>query len=182
MTKVRYFCAVFGLFAIGWLGGSLVGAPPVIAAEGREPAAGHPLTDEDRVFLEQLQNAVANDDRAWIADHVRYPIDATIGGKTLNVERADDFLAHYDEIINQRVHDAIMAERFETLFKNWQGTMIGRGEVWFFHGLEGSYLCHEVRPPRRGVKLDCTTPDPARRWSPPRTGIVAINNDWDAFK
>jgi hypothetical protein len=84
--------------------------------------------------------------------------------------------------MNRRVSDAVLAQRFESLFINWQGTMIGDGEVWFYHRLKGSYLCREVRPPENGVQFDCTTPDPARRWSPPRTGIIAINNGWGPSK
>jgi hypothetical protein len=178
MTRVLYLGVVLALLMSEWLAAPFVGGVTAMAADKSEPAAGHPLTDEDRVFLEQLRDAVANDKRSWIADHVRYPIDVTIGGKLLNVEREDQFLAHYDEIMNQRVRDAILRQTSGELFKNWQGTMIGDGEVWFYHGLEGSYSCREVRPPRRGITLDCTTPDPDRRWQPPRTGIIAINNDW----
>jgi hypothetical protein len=151
--------------------------PPTIAA-----APGHTLTDEDRVFLEQLQNAVATNNRRWIADQIMYPRTVDIGGERRMLERADEFLAHYDEIFNQRVRDVILAARFETLFKNWEGTMIGDGEVWFYHAVEGSYLCREVRPPRRGITQDCTHPDPDRRWQPPRTGIIAINNGRDPYK
>jgi hypothetical protein len=171
MTRVACSWVAVVLLVAGWVASPL----PVSTSMALEQD-GQPLTDEDRLFLQQLQNAVAADDRSWIADHIKYPITVTLGGEREVLEGKDEVLAHYGEIINRRVRDAVLAQRFETLFKNWRGTMIGNGELWFFHGLEGSDLCREVRPPRRGVTGDCTHPDPARRWSPPRTGIVAINN------
>ncbi|MGE5537817.1 MAG: hypothetical protein ACM30I_04315 [Gemmatimonas sp.] len=174
MTVVRPLCAALALCVVAALAGpSARAADAPDRAERTDPFA---LNDEDRAFLEQLQRAVAADDRSWVADQVRYPINVTLGGVRDFVLDRDEFLAHYDEIINARVRGAIMAQRFDALFKNWQGTMIGRGEVWFYHRLDGSNLCREVPPNARGVKVDCTIPDPARRWVPPRTGIDAINN------
>ena len=180
MIRIPWSWLVAVPIVAGWPAVPLPGALSMAAEQASmDEQEGQPLTDEDRVFLEQLQNAVATDDRSWIADHVKYPITVTIGREREMVERQDEFLAHYDEIMNQRVRDAITAERLENLFKNWQGTIIGGGYVWIYHGLEGSDVCREVRPPRRGVTRDCAHPDPARRWSPPRTGIIAINNDWN---
>lgn len=44
---------------------------------------------------------------------------------------AAQFLAAYDKIVTAKVRNAITAQRYATLFANWQGVMIGDGEVWF---------------------------------------------------
>ncbi|HET9149917.1 MAG TPA: hypothetical protein VFO61_05490 [Alphaproteobacteria bacterium] len=111
-------------------------SPSVAAVEGNgiqlaETAEAYPLTKEDKAFVKSLQDALAKDDRAWIVDHVDYPMLTSIGGHDARIQTKAEFLAHFDEIMNARVRAAIANQKPDDLFKNWQGTMIGNGEVWF---------------------------------------------------
>jgi len=58
---------------------------------------------------------------------VSYPLGTTTSGTVKNMIECRD---RYARIFNQKVVDAIDRQRFETLFANYQGVMIGRGEVW----------------------------------------------------
>jgi len=89
-----------------------------------------------RAFFAQLQKAVAADDRQAVAAMVEYPIEATIGGRNVKIRDAKHFVTNYGKVITPKVKDAVIRQRYEDLFANWQGVMIGDGEVWF-SGIDG---------------------------------------------
>jgi hypothetical protein len=133
-----------------------------------------PPDDSDRLFLQLLKDAVANDRRAWVADQVSYPIRVAVSGKQTSVRTKDDFLAHYDDIINERVRNAILEQRFEDLFKNWHGTAIGPGLVWF-GGIGKAKGCDRTSrlSPDQSAVFTCVYGDTFR------VMIRAINNDFN---
>ena len=82
-------------------------------------------------FFEALKTAVAAGDKQAVSAMVDYPFTARIGDKALTIRDAAQFVADYDKVITPKVKDAIAAQTYETLFANWQGVMIGNGELWF---------------------------------------------------
>lgn len=82
-------------------------------------------------FLATLQAAVASDDKKGVAGLVDYPFQARIGGKSVKIKDADHFVADYDKVITAKVKAAVAKQTYATLFANWQGVMIGDGEIWF---------------------------------------------------
>lgn len=84
-----------------------------------------------RQFFETLQKAVTADDKAAVAALVDYPFQARINGKAVKLRDAAHFAADYDKIVTPKVKHAVAHQTYATLFANWQGVMIGDGEVWF---------------------------------------------------
>ncbi len=82
-------------------------------------------------FLASLRAAVANDDASVVASMVRYPITVQLDGRSTMVDSPSDFVSRYPDIVNGRVREAVLTQDVTGLFVNWQGVMIGRGEVWF---------------------------------------------------
>ena len=82
-------------------------------------------------FLHGLQQAVAKDQRARVAAMVQYPVNVVIAGKKIRLRNKPDFLKRYDLVMNRKVRDAIAGQKPEDLFANYQGVMIGGGEIWF---------------------------------------------------
>lgn len=82
-------------------------------------------------FFEKLKKAVAEDDRQTVALMVDYPFQARIKGRAVKIRDRKHFSADYDEIITPKVKNAISRQSYATLFANWQGVMIGDGEIWF---------------------------------------------------
>ncbi|MDI6029391.1 hypothetical protein QBK99_24865 [Corticibacterium sp. UT-5YL-CI-8] len=82
-------------------------------------------------FFDALKKAVATGDKAAVAAMVDYPFQARIGGKAVKIRDAAHFVADYDKIITTKVKEAVAEQSYPTLFANWQGVMIGDGEVWF---------------------------------------------------
>jgi hypothetical protein len=81
-------------------------------------------------LLTQLQAAVAKHDAAAVAALVHYPIKVNPGKKPFTIKNEKEFIKDYDRIITHDIQDAIFKQKYENLFVNSQGAMIGDGEVW----------------------------------------------------
>jgi hypothetical protein len=81
-------------------------------------------------ILTTLQQAVAKHDAATVASLVHYPIKVNPGKKPFTIKNEKAFIKDYDRIITHDIQDAILKQKYENLFVNSQGAMIGAGEVW----------------------------------------------------
>lgn len=83
----------------------------------------------ERVFND-LQRGIAAHDTAAVAALMRYPVRVSIAGKSQKVADAAAFQRDYDKIVTPSLATLIGEQKFDTLFVNWQGVMLGQGEVW----------------------------------------------------
>ncbi|MGH9654637.1 MAG: hypothetical protein ACRD6B_14375 [Bryobacteraceae bacterium] len=98
-----------------------------VASGGRFAVAG--LKDTDvHAFFEQLKAAVISHDVEKIASMASYPF--VLNGKASVPNRAA-FISHYRQIFTPEVIEAVEQQSYDKLWSNWQGVMIGDGEVWF---------------------------------------------------
>jgi hypothetical protein len=81
-------------------------------------------------ILTQLQQSVASHNASAVATLVHYPIKVNPGKKPFTVKNEKAFIKDYDRIITHDIQDAILKQKYENLFVNSQGAMIGDGEVW----------------------------------------------------
>lgn len=82
-------------------------------------------------FFDALKKAVSEGDKAAVAAMVDYPFQARIGGKSVKIRDAAHFVADYDKVVTAKVKSALHAQSYDSLFANWQGVMVGDGEIWF---------------------------------------------------
>lgn len=83
------------------------------------------------VFFDDLKKAVTTEDKAAVAAMVDYPFQARIDGKAVKLRDKAHFIADYDKIVTGKIKSAVANQTYATLFANWQGVMVGDGEVWF---------------------------------------------------
>ncbi len=81
-------------------------------------------------LLTHLQQSVASHNAAAVAALVHYPIKVNPGKKPFTIKNEKAFIKDYDDIITHDIQDAILKQKYENLFVNSQGAMIGGGEVW----------------------------------------------------
>ena len=114
--------AVAALFAVA---AAQTGAEvdAAVTADLGDPAPYH-------IAFDAIHAAVANDDAAGVAEWVSYPITVNVGGKELTINDADQFETEYDVVITGDIKDAILKQKWETLFVNADGIMYGNGQVW----------------------------------------------------
>ena len=82
-------------------------------------------------FLNSLKEAVQKHDAPAVAAMVSYPI--TVNPRTntaMRIRTPEAFVASYDKIITPHIADVISKQKYEALFVNYQGAMLGSGEVW----------------------------------------------------
>jgi hypothetical protein len=98
-----------------------------------------------QAFLRDLQRALRNDDRGWIADHMHYPV--RYHGRIANVIRnRNDFVRNYAGLISERLRAALLAQQPDQVFENWQGVMIGDGthNMWVRDTAPGDATRYEI--------------------------------------
>jgi hypothetical protein len=81
-------------------------------------------------LVSDLQQAVAKHDPAAVAALVHYPIKINPGSKPLTIRTPRAFIARYDRIITPAIAAVIQKQKYEDLFVNYRGAMLGNGEVW----------------------------------------------------
>jgi hypothetical protein len=84
-----------------------------------------------RETMTTLRQAVQKHDAPAVAALVSYPI--TIDPhtkKTLRIGAPPAFITQYDQIITPHIAEVIDKQKYEDLFVNYQGAMLGSGEVW----------------------------------------------------
>ncbi len=70
--------------------------------------------------VRELQRALRDHDRAWLADHLRYPL-RHFGRAVAVIRNRSDFLRNYDTIVSDRLRSAVLTQDPEHVFGNWQG-------------------------------------------------------------
>ncbi|XSG82578.1 MAG: hypothetical protein ACPW61_02020 [Methyloligella sp. ZOD6] len=84
-----------------------------------------------QAFFEKLKTAVAADDKETVAAMVDYPFQARIDDRAIKIKDRKHFVSDYETVITPEVKQAVAQQTYGTLFANWQGVMIGDGEIWF---------------------------------------------------
>lgn len=98
-----------------------------------------------QAFVQDLQRALRNDDRGWIADHMSYPV--RYHGRVASVIRSrNDFVRNYAGLVSDRLRGAILAQRPDEVFENWQGMMVGDGthNMWVRDTAAGDATRYEI--------------------------------------
>lgn len=87
-----------------------------------------PHTASALAFFMNLKGAVVKNDKTWISDHISYPIVCYVGSEFTLIDNQDDFLNHFEDIINERVVSGILNQKNDELHRSNYGIRIGR--VW----------------------------------------------------
>ncbi|VDN46615.1 conserved exported protein of unknown function [Petrocella atlantisensis] len=66
-----------------------------------------------------------------LANMVEFPLEVERDGDRIKLYNKEDFLEHYDWIINEDIRSIVASSTSEEIFASWRGAMIGNGEIWF---------------------------------------------------
>ncbi|MEG9436884.1 hypothetical protein JAO29_12000 [Edaphobacter sp. HDX4] len=97
-----------------------------------------------REVMATLQQATRKHDAPAVAALVSYPI--TIDPHTphaVTIRTPQAFIARYDQIVTPQIGQVIENQKYESLFVNDQGAMLGDGEVWI-SGICKDNSCKQV--------------------------------------
>ena len=74
---------------------------------------------------------VTADDAAGFARLVHYPVRVFDARGQRKIARRSYLVQKYSSIVTPDVRNAVLAQSADCLFGNYQGMMIGNGQVWF---------------------------------------------------
>ncbi|WP_052676052.1 stalk domain-containing protein [Paenibacillus sp. IHBB 10380] len=97
----------------------------------RYEVAGIEYPQEFEAFFSKVQKRVADGDKAGVADLVHYPLNVNSNGKTAVIKTKQQFINEYDQIMTDKVQKALKNQEVQNTFVNYQGVMVGDGEIWF---------------------------------------------------
>ena len=107
-------------------------------------AAGDMTEDQSAQFLAALQDAVRSGQPKAVAALVIFPLRVYHGRQATRIKDAPSFVKAYAHIFTPGVTKAVLAQKPGDLFHNWQGSMIGNGQVWFA-GVCSDAACKQQR-------------------------------------
>jgi hypothetical protein len=128
--RIMASCLIFLL-------GSLLATPKSVVAQSRRAEIDQSITDnigdpaKFQAFFSSLKQAVEKHDASAVSAMVSYPMTIHPGTKgAIHVRTPQNFIAQYDKIVTPHIADIIQKQKYEDLFVNGQGAMLGSGEVW----------------------------------------------------
>jgi|SRR3989339_1337277 len=78
-------------------------------------------------FVNKLKMAVRHHRVKMMAQMIAYPL--TVNGKP-TIQNKQAFIHSYSALFTSQVKKAIANQKLEALFVNYQGVMLGNGEIW----------------------------------------------------
>ena len=91
----------------------------------------YPVTAADELFFEQIKKAISKEDVKWLSEAIGYPIFLKTQNRAIKLKNKSDFTDHSALILSARFKSTVQEQSPHTLFKKWQGVMIGNGKIWF---------------------------------------------------
>ncbi|MCM3293923.1 hypothetical protein M3661_27900 [Paenibacillus sp. MER 180] len=106
--------------------------PPAPQADEVNPYEVAGIYDPQEVndFIVNLQSAVAANDKKAVAEMVSYPLRVNQAGHSTQIASKTAFVKQYNSIITKKVRQKVLAQEVNKLFVNYNGVMIGDGEMW----------------------------------------------------
>ncbi|CAH2212067.1 hypothetical protein [Tepidibacter aestuarii] len=84
----------------------------------------------EKIFNE-VKKIVSEDDKNKISEYVIYPLRVNHDKSSREINTPDEFTKNYDNIFTKEVKEALLNQDVKDTFVNYQGVMVGNGEIWF---------------------------------------------------
>lgn len=114
--------------------------------ENRYYIAGIENAKEFEDAFNKIKELVSKDDKEGVAEHTNFPINVFTDEKKSTIETKEQFIKNYDKIFTEKVKKALANQKVEETFVNYQGVMVGDGEIWFnvFNDSKNKYLIYAI--------------------------------------
>ncbi len=133
-TILVFACSV-GLIACNKTSSDLKADDPeqhkVEIKENKYKGAGIDNPVEFEKMFNTVKELVAAGKKEEVANYVIYPLRVNCDQEKIMIKTKEDFIKNYDEIFTDKIKTALENQKVEDLFVNYQGVMVGNGEIWF---------------------------------------------------
>jgi hypothetical protein len=90
--------------------------------------------DDDKLvetFAARFKELVLKQEKGKVSLMILYPIRAHLKDRVVVIQTANEFLKFYDQILDKQFVDKIGRLKIHNMWANYQGVMLGDGDVWF---------------------------------------------------
>jgi hypothetical protein len=91
----------------------------------------YPLTDADKAFYMRIKRAVLAEDFDSFSEAISYPMDIHLKQGKVTIKNKKQLKRYKWLFFGPQFKKIFQTQSKDALFKNWQGVMIGRGDIWF---------------------------------------------------
>ncbi|MCT4508092.1 MAG: hypothetical protein N4A48_04910 [Tepidibacter sp.] len=84
----------------------------------------------EKIFNE-IKKFVSEDNKEKVSEYIIYPLRVNHDKCSTEIKTADEFIKNYDSIFTEEVKKALLNQEVKDTFVNYQGVMVGYGEIWF---------------------------------------------------
>ncbi len=89
------------------------------------------IDDDVEKFMKRVKTSILSGDKEWIANHISYPLKTTVfKDKAITIKNKKQLIDNFDQIFHQEFKDKIKSFCVCNMFNNYQGVMLGNGEIW----------------------------------------------------
>jgi len=82
-------------------------------------------------FMRQIKLSIAEGDKEWIANNIRYPLKTTLNGQgKITIKNKQQLIDNFEQIFHPAFKEQIEKHCVCNMFYNSQGIMLGNGEIW----------------------------------------------------
>ena len=86
--------------------------------------------EEFKVFFSKLKQLSTEKNIVELSKMILYPLRVKLNGKHVMINDAADFTKEFSRVWTTHVSDSLANQEEATLFCNYQGVMIGNGQIW----------------------------------------------------
>lgn len=87
--------------------------------------------DEIEKFMKEVKYSIFNGNKDWIANHIQYPLTTTLNGrKKIIIKNRKQLIESFEQIFYPAFKDKLKSFCVCNMFNNYQGIMLGNGEIW----------------------------------------------------
>jgi len=104
-----------------------------VKVKNRYEAIGITNAKEFEKSFNIIKSLVQNNEKSKVANYVSYPLNVNRKDKKIKINSKEDFIRSYNTIITEDVKKALLNQDVTKTFVNYQGVMVGDGEMWFTH-------------------------------------------------
>lgn len=89
--------------------------------------------DDEKIHRSAFKfwDAVKRGDKKTVAAQIVYPIKVQVSGNVKRLRNSAELIANYDAIFSPQYREEIVNAIPRNMFVNYQGIMLGSGQVWF---------------------------------------------------
>lgn len=105
-----------------------------VVQENKYEVAGIDNPVEFEKMFNTVKELVADGNKEGVEKYIIYPLRINTPKEKTTIKTKKEFIKNYDAIFTDKVKTVLENQKVKDLFVNYQGVMVGDGQIWFGAG------------------------------------------------